>query len=435
LIGSQDTDYVILSEKGEAAAYYPVKQEDKSKLFNENLLKEVFERSESAKEKYQIFSQKYISATTKSLNLAEFFDDYCSVYIDLVACFRTTRPVYVDSLVENLKEKLSATETGQEILSCLLISENDDEIRLEQIDWTSLLKKGGATPDDFKRHTFRYPWLFPSIYNYEVAIKKLTDRYSADLTNLGDKIKESEDIQKFLNKNLKEKKKYLNDCSEKEIQRLSKIITELSEFRTYFKLTLSGITFTFREILKEIASNANLEPDLFYNSYTIEDIKKLLLNKELLSSSVVNQRNEYYIYIVRNLKNEITSDKEYLTVLKDYFSTDKKSCVLGASASTGVVTGIARVLSNSEVKNLSEESLRGKILVTTMTDPSIMPFIRNCLAFVTDEGGLTSHAAIVSRELNIPCIVGTKNGTQAIKDGSLIEVNANNGIVNILKTQ
>ena len=435
LIGSQDTDYVILSEKGEAAAYYPVKQEDKSKLFNENLLKEVFERSKSARGKYQTFSKKYINADANNLNLAEFFDDYCSIYIDLVACFRTTRPVYVDALVGSLKERLSVTGAGQEVLSYLLISENADDIRLEQIDWTSLLKKGSATADDFKRHAIRYPWLFPSIYNYEIAIKKLVDRYTADLINLGDKLKESEDIQNGLEKNLNLKKKYLADCSEKEIHRLSKVITELSEFRTYFKLTLSGITFTFREILKGIALNANLKPDFFYNSYTIEDIKKLLVNKEPLSPSVVNQRNEYYIYIVKNLKNEIKSDKEYLTIIKDHFSSDKKSYVLGASASMGIVTGIARVLSNSEVKNLTEESLKGKILVTTMTDPSIMPFIRNCLAFVTDEGGLTSHAAIVSRELNIPCIVGTKNGTQAIKDGSLIEVNANTGIVNILKTQ
>ena len=62
-----------------------------------------------------------------------------------------------------------------------------------------------------------------------------------------------------------------------------------------------------------------------------------------------------------------------------------------------------------------------------------MPFLKNASAIVTDEGGLTCHAAIISRELKIPCIVGTGNATKVLKDGDLVEVDANKGIVKILK--
>ena len=68
-----------------------------------------------------------------------------------------------------------------------------------------------------------------------------------------------------------------------------------------------------------------------------------------------------------------------------------------------------------------------------MTRPEFVPLMKKALAVVTDEGGITCHAAIVSRELRIPCITGTKNATRILKDGDLIEVDADNGVVKIIK--
>ena len=72
---------------------------------------------------------------------------------------------------------------------------------------------------------------------------------------------------------------------------------------------------------------------------------------------------------------------------------------------------------------------KGDILVTKMTDPDMVPAMERAGAIVTNEGGLTSHAAIVSRELGVPCIVGTNNATIKIKDGEIITVDANRGVV------
>jgi pyruvate,water dikinase len=71
----------------------------------------------------------------------------------------------------------------------------------------------------------------------------------------------------------------------------------------------------------------------------------------------------------------------------------------------------------------------GNILVSAATSPSIMPAMKKAAAFVTDEGGLTSHAAIVARELNTPCVFGTKIATKVLNDCDLIEVDATNGII------
>jgi pyruvate,water dikinase len=98
----------------------------------------------------------------------------------------------------------------------------------------------------------------------------------------------------------------------------------------------------------------------------------------------------------------------------------------GIPASPGIAVGKARVLLDlKDAKNFQQ----GEILVTKMTDPDWVPIMKIASAIVTDEGGRTSHAAIVSRELGIPAVVGTGNATKVIQDGQEITVDATRGII------
>ncbi len=100
--------------------------------------------------------------------------------------------------------------------------------------------------------------------------------------------------------------------------------------------------------------------------------------------------------------------------------------VKGAIGYRGVMQGIARVVMDpKDVKTFNP----GDILVTGMTRPEYLSLMKLAGAFVTDEGGITCHAAIVARELKKPCIIGTKIATQVLKDGELVEVDAINGVV------
>ena len=74
-------------------------------------------------------------------------------------------------------------------------------------------------------------------------------------------------------------------------------------------------------------------------------------------------------------------------------------------------------------------------MVSVSTSPQLLPAMKLSAAFITDMGGITSHAAIVARELKTPCIVGTKIATKVLHDGDLVEVDANRGIVKIIKQQ
>ncbi|MCW3995650.1 MAG: phosphoenolpyruvate synthase [Candidatus Bathyarchaeota archaeon] len=105
-----------------------------------------------------------------------------------------------------------------------------------------------------------------------------------------------------------------------------------------------------------------------------------------------------------------------------------KIVVRGISAGRrGYGTGKAKIVINAE--DASHEMRKGDILVTGMTDPDFVPFMKMASAIVTDKGGITSHAAIVSRELNIPCVVGTEIATQVMKNAQEYTVDSRNGVI------
>lgn len=98
----------------------------------------------------------------------------------------------------------------------------------------------------------------------------------------------------------------------------------------------------------------------------------------------------------------------------------------GVTASKGYAKGRVRICESvSDIDKFEA----GDILIASMTRPEYLPAMQKAIAFVTNEGGVTCHAAIVAREMNKPCVIGTKIATQVLKDGDLVEVNADKGIV------
>jgi pyruvate,water dikinase len=107
-------------------------------------------------------------------------------------------------------------------------------------------------------------------------------------------------------------------------------------------------------------------------------------------------------------------------------TSEGKLIVTGLGASPGVATGKARVLKTPDE---GARLVDGEVLVAPMTAPDWVPTIRRAAAVVTDSGGVTCHAAIVSRELGIPCVVGTRTGTATLRDGEIVTVDGARGRV------
>jgi phosphohistidine swiveling domain-containing protein len=104
--------------------------------------------------------------------------------------------------------------------------------------------------------------------------------------------------------------------------------------------------------------------------------------------------------------------------------------VKGIVASKGIARGVVKVIYGAEDFHKME---KGNVIVTSMTRPDFAPILPLSSAIITNEGGVTCHAAIISREMKIPCVIATRNATAVLKDGDMVEVDAEKGIVKIIK--
>jgi phosphohistidine swiveling domain-containing protein len=164
----------------------------------------------------------------------------------------------------------------------------------------------------------------------------------------------------------------------------------------------------------------------YAQSMTVADIEEYLKNGNVPGSELeLRAKGVIFIPGDGGKSSRMGTGEEYekwKAVLEPPFTGEIK----GAVACRGKVQG--RVTLHLGWINVTEVP-PGNILVTGMTNPQMVPYMKHAAGIITDEGGLACHAAIISREMKIPCIVGTKIATQVLKDGDLVEVDADNGMV------
>jgi len=144
---------------------------------------------------------------------------------------------------------------------------------------------------------------------------------------------------------------------------------------------------------------------------------------------IMKERLDFYFCLLDGgqiIQKSGEAGRQFAQKTFSFMGGESASELKGMVAQKGKVTGRVRlILMEYQVENLEP----GEILVASMTDPDMVPAMKKAAAIVTDEGGITCHAAIVSRELGTPCLIGTKIATKVFKDGDLVEVDADRGIV------
>ena len=180
------------------------------------------------------------------------------------------------------------------------------------------------------------------------------------------------------------------------------------------------------------ASLLHIDPSLKgYETVILrKDVDTTIPNKQILV-----ERKKHFV-VIPGVVEEVITLQEFSAKNPEYtfiFDVVKESAekeLIGQIAFQGKVEGRVRIMKRKEqIHDMQEE----EILVSPMTTPDFLPAMKKAAALVTDEGGITCHAAIVSRELQKPCVIGTKIATQVLHDGDLVEVDADKGIVKILE--
>ncbi len=169
------------------------------------------------------------------------------------------------------------------------------------------------------------------------------------------------------------------------------------------------------------------KPEIFAKFLTREELAALVEGKQIDWTEIAG-RTAGYVYC----KGKVHATPAYQHVFKQngYVYVEDKvegNSLKGVVAfSKGIVKAKVQVLFAVEDVSKFQE---GRVMVTPMTMPDFIPAMKKASAIVTDEGGVTCHAAIVSRELGIPCVIGTKVATKLFKDGDEVEVDTVNGVV------
>lgn len=357
-----------------------------------------------------------------------------------------------EAFTKLLSEVLSSAPTKEDYIALIETNELSD-YQKERISHLKIVKKiidnnlqelFNKTNAEIIEETGRFhPNLYYQIEKYTKNFAWLTTSHHVQPMNLDkavlnvkDSLKDATsltELENLLQKNNQtiEKqnlliKKYRLDAHDLKI---IKFLCQINHFNETRKAGMSKALLWSYPLFQEIADRLNTDP-VSLRQLTDKEITKSLALGIIPEKyqSIIAKRLEYYLCLLHQGKiYELNGEKAKKYFEENFLPTDKNLTELkGNIAQKGKAVGKARlILIEHQVEKLQE----GEILIASMTDPNMLPAMKKAAAIVTDEGGITCHAAIVSRELKKPCIIATKIATKIFQDGDMIEVDAENGIV------
>lgn len=283
-----------------------------------------------------------------------------------------------------------------------------------------------------EKHQQNFFWLRNN-YIYSEVIK--VEEFITEIKDIlrGNFQKRLSKARNQIQKNKKEKIKILKDF--KFFLQIRNLI-EISESFTFWQDRRKKSTFLaihyLSILLNEFSHRTKYSLDDF-KFFMVDEIFNLIKNKgNYPSKKEIKARKSFSVFYHRGNNYDCflgEKAKKLFKQISQKKKTKKIDDFRGLTASPGIEVGKVKIIKT--VQDIHKVQ-NGDILVSIMTRPDYIAGIKKASAIVTDEGGITCHAAIVSRELGIPCIIATKNATQVLENGDLVEVDADHGVVKIL---
>lgn len=326
--------------------------------------------------------------------------------------------------LDRLKMIVNIEKNDKEIINIIKEKSAEEVLKILISDHPVFYEK-------IKKHTKEYEWL---TYGYIGPVMNEIDVIDLMKSSLGTNESAKKQIREIENryKNLSQGKKKIIKLAK--LSSDLKYLFEIYSFFMYLKDLRKGIYqksyVAVDKVINEISARAKLTvKEVKY--LTSEEIKKALSGK--IKKTEVKKRTVHSMFLVEKGKTKLLSEKEIENIKKQIISKKvdvEVKEISGSVAFSGKVTARVKIIHTvADIPKLKE----GEILVSSSTNPDLVPAMKIASAFITDMGGITCHAAIVSREMKKPCIVGTKIATKVLKDGDLVEMDANTGVVTILK--
>jgi phosphoenolpyruvate synthase/pyruvate phosphate dikinase len=376
---------------------------------------EVVKRIFSSKEhflrlkKVTLAKEKKLLLKNQEKNLRDFFKDFLA-YQPALAIYHICDDLIEDKVRSALLEKVSAQEADR-LMSLLNLPVKPN------LDY--LMKRWFLKSKNVDRFIKKYSWTFSRygehrFLNYQEALGLLAE-WSQDKSLSGvDKNRAATKKAIFRAKKILQKKAYYVD-----------IMQFFIYYRTHRTDIMNKVFFSYYDRLVLFAHQIGLShEELLLCSYDE------LVSRKIPSKKILQARKAGSVVCFSRGETTIVTGARINYFRKLCLQKEKLDAIGGRVAFPGIISGVVRVIKNrSDFHKFKNK----EILVSSMTTPSMVPIMKKAAAFVTDEGGITCHAAILAREMKKPCIIGTKVATKALKDGDFVEVDADKGVVKIIK--
>lgn len=336
------------------------------------------------------------------------------------------------NLISEIKEKTSNYKNAQEYFQILTTPIKSNEYFIEQIELLKiafLCEKEGKITEDIERRIINHLKKFSQcgvkrgIGDFWTRNNIIERINNLKLKNIKKELVRMEKIPKLNNKNVEKVLKLIK--AGPRIKRLSKWSRMMAFIRTYRIDALSDSFANMFSVFEEIGRRCGLSV-----KEVIACPPNEIVSMDFSDKKIIKERAEYFLIRAENGRMFYTFGKFAAKVEKELSRNEGNDGeVKGKTAFRGRVTGLVKVvLSNRELNKVKA----GDILIASMTTTDYVPAMEKAAAVVTNEGGMTCHAAIIAREMKKPCIIGTKFATDVLKDGDEVEVDANKGTVKIL---
>ncbi|MDD5291402.1 MAG: PEP-utilizing enzyme [Patescibacteria group bacterium] len=391
---------------------------------------------------FQIRSHSYAQATTWLIDADyQLFSNYLFNYLkekirqnklkfELSSVFSTITtplsPSFVE--IENQESLKIAYEIFKDKGTCLIFKKNDNVSKIE----AELKKQKPALLKKLKNHQKKWFWLHHSYRGPVLELDYFLQVWQGLIKEgkIRQYLKESKTKYEKLKKEQKNLLKKLKfDVKHEELFRQARYIVWLKAYR---KDCMYFGAYVANQFVKEIARR------LFISYKQAEFMTREEFGRALLagkySTKELDERPKFSVMHGTWNKVYVYSGKKAYDFLKktkwEKEKIKKVDELTGQTASPGKARGVVKIIETIEDMPKMES---GDIMLSETTYPALVPAMKKAAAIVTNVGGLTCHAAIVARELKIPCVVGTKIATKVLKDGDKVEVDASKGVVKILK--
>lgn len=343
-------------------------------------------------------------------------------------------------LVGKMKEKLQMALKNRnkykkfnEYFETLTTKVNLIDAEREEIDLLNIKAEAKKRGDNIERllkeHADEYGWL--PMYDHDINPWDKEYFKNRMISLPENPQKEIVQRKEELNKRRGRIEEILQELNDSELSRLTNLLQKYIILRTYRTDIVRIAYYNMNLFFKEIGNRMGLKGnEIAYT--TIDEIFNFLTNRKVILREIIKERMKHFLLLKIGEKLEIIYNKDRIdNILENQLSRPELVDVLkGSGVYGGIKQGRVKIIEDVKDKYKMQE---GDILIATMTTPEMHSIIEKAGAIVTDEGGITCHAAVVSREFKIPCVIGTEYATKVLKDGDLVEVNAKEGIVRRLE--